>query len=341
MVKYICNIYCAVWSMKIEKSGSINRSDVQLQCWGEIIFMSKKSVKIATTYFVTIIISLLLIGGGGYFVITSYLNSDNEENALQPLTTAATRPEDYEPYAEDCQTVLFIYDSEKRMDGVCFVLTRFIPTENRVVIMPLQSDIYSEIDGRSNSLYEFYRLGGTADAVKAVENAAKITVDKYMKLSTASFTIFSNFMGNITYSIPYNLVYENESTGENTIMKAGEQILDSGSLRKIMTYPNFKGGEEYRATVCGTLLADLVNSGSKGILKDNTDIVFTDIINSDVETNITRYDYDEKKPAIAYLLGNNDSPAQLELPAGAYNSDGFYVLDETFINALPRILSLE
>lgn len=302
----------------------------------EMCGMSKKSAKIAVTYFATIIISLLVIGGSGYFVITSYLNSD-KDRSIKPAdiveTTAPTG--EFVPSASDSQTVLFILETEKqRMDAVCFVLARLVPEENKVVIVPLQSDICAELDGSSNTLYEFYRLGGTSDAVRAVEKAVGVRADKYMKFKNESFAVFANFMGNVMYTVPYNLVYNNESTGESTVMRSGEQMLDSESLRKIMTYPDFKGGEEYRATVVGTLAVDLVNSGAKGILHDGMDTVFTDIINSDVETDITRYDYEDKKPALDHVLDNNDSPAQLVLPSGVYNENGQYVLDDSFIQAL-------
>lgn len=305
--------------------------------------MSKKTAKIAATYFVTIISSLLLIGGAGYFILTSYLAPDDDISSITPTdgVQSSVSNEVFVPDSSDCQTVLFIYEPEKRSTASCFVLARFVPTENRAVIVPLQSDICTELDGKTNTLYEFYRLGGATEAVRAVDSAVGVKADKYLKFTKDSFTLFSNFMGNISYDIPYNLIYENESTGESTIVKSGQQTLDSVTLRKVLTYPNYKGGEEYRAKVVGTIAAALINSGSKGILQDGLDTVFTDIINSDIETNITKYDYEEKKPAIEYVLDNTDSPAQLVLPSGSYNENNCYVLDESFIQALPRWFYME
>lgn len=307
--------------------------------------MSKKSAKIAVTYFVTIIASLAIIGGAGYFALTSYLNRDTgDTGSIRPSSeeeAPAALSDDYEPTNEDGQTVLAIYEPEKRSTATCFVMARFVPIENKVVIVPLQSDICTTLDGKSNTLYEFYRLGGTSDAKRAAEQSTGIKIDKYIKFTESSFVTFSNFMGNVNYNIPYNLIYENENTGESTIIKSGDQTLDSNSLRKVLSYPNYKGGEEYRAKVVGTLAADLINSGSRGILKDALDTVFTDIVNSDIETDITRYDYDEKKPAIQYVLNNTDAPAQLVIPSGTYNENNCYVLDDTFIQALPRWFYLE
>ena len=192
---------------------------------------------------------------------------------------------------------------------------RFVPAENKLVIVPLQSDIKAEADGKVNTIYEFYRLGGASDAKKAITAATGIEIDRYMKFSKDSFTLFSNFMGNVDYEVPYNLVYENETTGESTIIKSGRQTLDSGTLRKVLTFPNFKGGEEYRAKVVGTITVDLINSGASGMLRDGLDSVFTSVINSDLETDITKYDYDEAKPAIEYVLDATSTPAQVGIPA--------------------------
>ena len=305
--------------------------------------MSKRSAKIAATYFLTIIISILLIGGIGYLVITKYLNREPETGGMEEIIQddAAGIQAEYVPEQGDGKTLLVIYENENKQSSTSFVLARFAPAGNKVVIVPLQTDIACEMNGVSNTLYEFYRLGGTSDAKKAVEKITGLTIDKYMKFSKDSFTLFSNFMGNVDYDIPYNLFINNAATGESTVIRSGNQILDTNTLRKVMCYPDYTGGEEYRAKVVGTLAADLLNSGCRGILQDGLDTVFSDIINSDIETDITRYDYDEDKPAIEYVLDNSTSPAQLVIPSGSYNENGCYQLDDVFIDALPRWFLME
>ena len=254
--------------------------------------MSKRSAKIAATYFLTIIISLLLIGGIGYLVITKYLNSEPEEKGMNDiLQDEGAFSEEYVPQLGDGRTLLIIYESEKKQTSTSFVLARFAPADNKVVLVPLQTDIACEMDGVSNTLYEFYRLGGTSDAKRAVEKFTGLDVDRYLKFSKDSFTLFSNFMGNVDFDIPYNLFINDPATGESTVIKSGNQILDSNTLRKVMCYPDYTGGEEYRAKVVGTLAADLLNSGCRGILQDGLDSVFTEIINSDHQHDFPRDRY--------------------------------------------------
>ncbi len=305
--------------------------------------MSKRSAKIAATYFLTIIMSLLLIGGGGYLFITKYLEKEPETDGMDDIVMqdSSAQNAEYAPVFGDGRTVLFIYEAEKSQTSTSFLLARFAPADNKAVLVPLQTDIACELNGTANTLYEFYRLGGTLEAKRAVEKFTGLTVDKYLKFSKDSFTLFSNFMGNVDYDIPYNLIIENPSTGESTVIKSGNQLLDSNTLRKVMCYPDYKGGEEYRAKVVGNLAAELLNSGCRGILRDGLDTVFTDIINSDIETDITKYDYEEDKPAINYVLENTSAPAQLVIPSGSYNENGCYQLDEAFVDALPRWFAME
>lgn len=305
--------------------------------------MSKRSAKIAATYFLTIIISLVLIGGGGYLVINKYLNKTPDRNGIDDIVIddGAAQDTEYAPVFGDGRTILFIYEAEKSQTSTSFLLARFAPADNKAVLVPLQTDIACELDGTANTLYEFYRLGGTSSAKRAVEKFTGLTVDRYLKFTKDSFNTFADFMGNVEYNIPDNLIFQNPSTGESTVIKSGNQILDSNTLRKVMCYPNYSGGEEYRAKVVGNLAAELLNSGSRGILRDSLDSVFTDIINSDIETDITRYDYDEDKPAIEYVLSNTSEPAQLVIPSGSYNENGCYQLDDTFVDALPRWFAME
>lgn len=307
------------------------------------MFMSKRSAKIAATYFLTIIISLVLIGGGGYLVINKYLNKTPDKNGIDDIVIddGAAQDTEYAPVFGDGRTILFIYEAEKSQTSTSFLLARFAPADNKAVLVPLQTDIACELDGTANTLYEFYRLGGTSSAKRAVEKFTGLTVDRYLKFTKDSFNTFADFMGNVEYNIPDNLIFQNPSTGESTVIKSGNQILDSNTLRKVMCYPNYSGGEEYRAKVVGNLAAELLNSGSRGILRDSLDSVFTDIINSDIETDITRYDYDEDKPAIEYVLSNTSEPAQLVIPSGSYNENGCYQLDDTFVDALPRWFAME
>ncbi len=298
--------------------------------------MSKESLKIALTYIITLIVAFAVIGGAAYYIFTKYVRGDKSAGAVEQTVTESVSAENsYAPSEADSMTLLLIYSLEKRQTASCFMLVRILPAEKKLVVVPLQSDICAEVDGMKSTLYEFYRTGGSLQTVKAVENASGIKIDRYMKFDKSSFTVIIDLLGGVQYNVPYNLIYDNTDGGEDTIIKQGNQYLDSSLLSKVITFPNFKNGEEERAKVTGTLIADVLKSNITPGVRSSLDSMFSEVINSSVETNVTAYDYKDKKEALKYLIDpEQDNIVTLVLPSGTYDENKFYVLDEKFVKSL-------
>ncbi len=302
--------------------------------------MASKRAKIAATYFVTIILTIVLLGGTAYFIITRYVFGEKKtNNDLDKLLTADTQvTDDYKPAFENNMTTLIILDAEKRESGSCFMLLRFLATEQGALVMPIQSDC--EVNGASGktTLYELFRTGGTTKAITAIEEITGIEIDRYMKFDKNSFTNALDIFGGVNYKIPYQLIYDNKETGEMTVIQEGEQFLDATLIRRTLTYPLYKNGESYRATVLAMLSADLFNQNLGTGMSDRLDSCFSTVINSGVETNITSYDYEDNKKALAYVLDATEDTVGIVLPIGGYNEDGRYVMNADFVRLLPETL---
>lgn len=309
--------------------------------------MAKKSSKILLTYIITIVLTLLIAGGVCYFAFSSILfgKNDNDTNTsaenigLQPMTVVG----DYTPSSEDARTVLLILDAEKRESGSCFLVARFIPTEEQFVFLPIPSSTSVSSGDGNDTLYNIYRNGGTKKAVTAVESCLGISIDKYIKFNRSSFSVIADIFGGIDYDIPYNLVYDNPDTGEATVLKSGRQFLDSTALRKVLTYPNYTQGEEYRAKCLGVAINSLVTNGTSNAesFANNLDDYFVTVINADIDTDITAYDYEEVKNAMKYVIKNSPGISTFILSSGIQNGDGQYVIDEKFLATLPELFVLD
>lgn len=311
-------------------------------------FMAKKSSKVILTYIITIVLTLIITAGICYVAFSSILfggKNDKEEETpansieLQPMTVLG----DYTPSAEDARTVLLILDAEKRESGSCFLIARFVPTEEQFVFLPIPSNTSISSGEGEDTIYNIYRNGGTKKAVEAAESCFGLKIDKYIKFNRSSFSVIADLFGGIDYDIPYNLVYDNPDTGEATVFKSGRQFLDSTSLRKVLTYPNYTQGEEYRSKCLGVAVNDLVTKGTSNgsSFANNLDDYFVAVINADIDTDITAYDYDEVKKAMKYVIKNSERISALVLSSGTQNEDGHYVIDEKFLATLPELLSLE
>ena len=305
--------------------------------------MAKRSSKVVLTYIITIVLTLIIAGGVCYVAFSSILTGNKDDTSdsaangveLQPLTVLG----DYTPSAEDARTVLLILDAEKRESGSCFLVARFLPVEEQFVFLPIPSNTSVSSGEGEDTIYTIDRNGGTKKAVEAAESCLNISIDKYIKFTRSSFSVIADIFGGIDYDIPYNLVYDNPDTDETTVLKAGRQFLDSTSLRKVLTYPNYTQGEEYRSKCLGIAINELVTRGTSNSssFANNLDDYFIAVINSDIDTDITSYDYDEVKKAMKYVIKNSNSISTFILSSGVENENGHYVLDEKFLATLTEL----
>lgn len=301
--------------------------------------MAKKSAKIAVTYVITILATLLIIGGICYFLLDQILNPAPKEQAL-PSIEPVISGGDYVPSPNDSKTSLFIYDSAKSKSGSCFVIVRMIAEDQNIVIMPIPADTYAKVNGTENSIYEFYRTGGTGRAVSAAESALNIDIDYYVKLDNNSFETLIDLFGGVDFDVPYNLIYTDPATGEEIILREGESYLDSNGLKKLFTFPEYRSGEEYRAKMIGIALLDLINSNVVSGFSNHIDDYFSTVINSTIETNYTAYDFAEQSKAMKYVADSPDRIAQLVSVSGEYDENSLFVLDENFVKAVPEWLKI-
>lgn len=299
--------------------------------------MAKKSTKIALTYVITIVVTVVVILVVGLITIKT-MNRSSGVNDIE--VTSSTEPEVYAPSVLDNQTTLFVLDAEDRMTATAFVLTRLLPAEKRLVIVPLQSDMYASVNGTEATLYDFYRNDGIQGAKRAVESVCGLTVEKYMIFGKSSFETMAAHFETVNYVFSDTLIYENETTGEVTVIRSGNCSLDPTTMRKAFTYPNYKNGETGRAALIGTVVTDFINASGKR-LRTSMDQIFNGVMNSGAETDITVYDYDFKKEAMQYMADNSSECAELVLPSGVYDEGGRYVLDKAFIDSLRSWFSLD
>jgi len=301
--------------------------------------MAKKSTKIALTYFITITVTLIVIGGICLMLFREITAPKQQEPDIPDIGLMADTDK-YIPAAENNKSTLFIFDSEKRMSGCCFLFVRMLAEDQKLALIPLPADTFADVNGTADSIYEFYRKGGAPQAVSAAENALNLDIDYYVKLNNESFRVIADIFGGVDFMVPYNLVYTNPDTGEETIIHEGSNYLDSDLLRKVITYPLYSSGEEYRAKMMGVAITDLINKNVDEGFSSHVDDYFHAVINSSAETDFTAYDYEEQSAAIKYISENNERAAQLITVTGEYNENSLFVLDKSFLGSLGERLRL-
>ena len=300
----------------------------------------KNSVKMAVTYIVTILLTLLVAGGVCWYMYDSILNKEKETVDYVEIEQLVKQDE-YAPSEADNRILLLILDTEKRESASAFLAVHFNPVKEKIVLMPVQSNTLAELNGETDTIYNFYRNSGSAKAVEAAEKCTGVEFDHYIKFNTSSFETIIDIFGGVDFNVPYNLIYSNPATGEETIIKEGRTYLDSNLMRKLLTYPNYKSGEEYRAKCLALIVTDMLNASIDEVFATHLDDYFSIVINSDIETDITAYDYEEVSEAMKYMAENSYNPATFVLSTGITNEDGTYTLESSFIEIIPEWFLLD
>lgn len=298
--------------------------------------MANKRMKIMLTYVITIVVTVIVILAAGLIM----LKTMSSRESVMDLEVTSAEPEEYAPSVLDNQTTLFIFDTEDRLNATVFLLTRMLPSERKIIIVPLQSDMYASAGGAEGTLYDIYRSQGVQGAKRAVESVCGLAVEKYMLFDKDGFEKMAAHFETVSYIFPYSLIYENEATGEVTVIREGNEALDAASLRKAFTYPNYKNGEKERSALIGSVTSDIINY-SNARFRTNLDQIVSGVLGCCTETDITEYDYDFKKEAMMYMTERENGCAETVLPSGQYDEYGRYVLDPDFVSSLKTWFSLD
>lgn len=289
--------------------------------------LNRRNRKVLPVYLITIILTFVL---AGTTAVILFLNIEKEQTK-NPANSNVSDELKFIPEAEHSQTVLFIYDGGEDMNDVSFALMRFLPQDESVIFVPIPSNTYCHVNTVKSTVFDFYKKSGSMKTVQAVSEAFGIPVEKYMKFNRDAFNTLVNIFGGLTFSVPQDITYTNKKTGENTNLFSGKQYMDGTILTKMITYPGYSGGEEFRSKLAVNAITDMINQTSAERLKNTLQDSFDKIINC-VESNVSAFDFSFRKSSIEYILDNSETPAIFMLTSGKLNDNGQYVLDENFIS---------
>lgn len=280
----------------------------------------KKAGSIAVPYLITIFIGILVVGGGTFFLL-NYLGIIGKEKELSEPTPRQVVTSTY----EDNHTILFILDEPEQKCKHTFMLMRSIPKDKKVAFVGIPSNTIAIIDEKQASLDGSYENGGCAEAVRFTESVFGITIDRYLKLDSASFTKICDILGGVTYPVPEEVVgFDADGTG---------QYLNAEQIDRLITYAMFSGGEIQRAYTAGSVISDMVNQADGVRIADSFDSNFNTIINmtKSTDTNITAVDYKKHKVAIKNMLERGNSIASFFIMDGT-NAEEDFIPNASFIN---------
>jgi len=296
----------------------------------------KSNFSVAAVYFITIFVFLLILSFVAYFILSQFVFPkvlDKDDKNIKGL--------EYAPNKEDARTILFVGQDDNVLN--LLMLVRIQPVTCEVLCVPVPINTIAKINTKETTLKNFYEKDGLTALCTAVENSFGTPVERYMVVDKNNFNDIVKAMGGISFPLPFDMNYENKSTGEITDLKSKDTnvVYFGDDLRKIMTYPLSQDMQDFTVNASGSIIAKLINETAKNkhTVINNLDSLFETLLNS-AQTNISKSDFDLAKKDIIYILNKNANPASYDVPSGKWNKDGTFVLSSIFKAELKQYFNL-
>ncbi|MCR4646801.1 MAG: LCP family protein [Oscillospiraceae bacterium] len=279
----------------------------------------KKTGHVAIPFLIALLLGIVGIGGVAMFVFKK-INANNGPE-IKEMTTSITKPT-----AENNMSLLFVLDengneSLQNATQLTFVVVRVLPAEKKMVFLCFPDNMLAVVDGRNDTLANFYRNSGIQATKAAIEDQAGIVVDRYMILDSESFGKICTIYGGVYYAVPTGTVGFVESKDP--------QYLGPPQIEKLITYSIYEQGEIQRTAITSDVLAEMINLTDKERIVSTMDANFRTLVNKCVDTDITSVDYSDQKNALKYMYTYGNTIASFRMVTGQMgeNSDVFMISD--------------
>lgn len=274
----------------------------------------KKTGHVAIPFLIALLLGIVGIGGVAMFVFQK-INADNGPE-IKEMTSSITKPT-----AQDNMSLLFVLDEkENETLPLSFVIVRVLPAEKKMVFLSFPENMLAVVDGRNDTLANFYRNSGIKAAKAAIEDQAGIAADRYMVLDSAAFQKICSIFGGVYYAVP---------TGTVGFVESKEpQYLGPPQIEKLITYPYFENGEIQRTAITADVLAEMINLTDKERIVASMDSNFRTLVNM-METDVTSVDYSNEEKALKYMYKYGNTIASFRIVTGQMgeNQDVFMISD--------------
>jgi anionic cell wall polymer biosynthesis LytR-Cps2A-Psr (LCP) family protein len=286
--------------------------------------MARKGLKLGATYLIVFIVTLFLFGFIGMVYIDMLTQTGSADDDQSDRASSA----DFMPTSADSRTVLAIVDLGNSQSSVSFMLMRFLPANSETVFLPIPANLYVDDGGTETNLYRIYSDGSAAAVKQVIADTFGITVDKYVIFNAESFGKFCELMGSTEYDIPFDM-----ETADGIPVPAGPSLLERVSMRAVLTYSGYKGGEEERARRFSDIVTSMLNRELTSNFVQFMDKVFFDTID-DINTDISNLDYEESRQALSYTFSHTDRFCRQVFSSGTYSEQGNFIIEPASVTAV-------
>lgn len=265
-----------------------------------------------------------------------------------PVPSQAVDPEEvYLPQKSDTLDVLILGVDDSKSPNpppAMFMLIRLDPSSGRIPVLTLPGNLKIHLKqsesladalavGDDSTLTNIYASQGITGLEYALSSSYGIAFDRYAKVPVSHFERIVNLVGSTRFHIDREMILKHGDI--TTHLSEGNQLIDGKKALNLAQYDGFRDQIELCQTLT-KLCCDAVNQHLDLVKSDMAERIFTGVINL-MDTNISSFDYAEKKQAISFMAELQRDPAISVLPQFLFDAQSnIYSITDDSIDVIKK-----
>ncbi|MBD2384777.1 LCP family protein [Cylindrospermum sp. FACHB-282] len=209
-------------------------------------------------------------------------------------------------------------------DGLSDVmlLIKFDPETKKIVMLSVPRDTRTEIEGHGKKKINAANLdGGPALTAKTVSNLLDgVGIDRYVRINVLGVGKLIDALGGVTFYVPKDMKYRDESQHLYINLKAGKQHLNGDQTLQLLRYRHDELGDIGRIQRQQSLLRALIDQTlNPSTLTQLPQIL--EVVKENIDTNLT---VEELVALVGFGVRTNRSNMQMLMLPGRFSEKGEY-----------------
>lgn len=307
------------------------------------------------------VLTILIIGIVAAFIFICYKIQKNGGGKVGILATVLGESEETLDNLEPIQVLIMGIsgvDDYKLADSI--MIASYNPKNQTASLMSIPRDTYVGKKDRKNATQNYiasYKINsvfrnGTniPDAINRINNLTGLQLENYVIIDTKALIKLVDAIGGVTFNVPIDMEYDDDSQNLHIYLEAGEQLIDGAKAEQLLrfrhnndgsTYPSSYGQQDIgrmktqREFIAATLKQTL---RFENIFKIRS---VMDIMSSDVKTNLDFALLKKYIPKIAEFNAENLNTGVVPGKTEMCNGVSIYVADEPNTKQIVKNLFLE
>ena len=282
---------------------------------GKTNIKTKKKKKKKAWKKVLLILFLLLLIGGGVFAYRVYKNGWGLSGML---ATVAGHDENTKKNLTEfkCLILGISTDQENVELTDTIMVASYNPNTQKATLLSIPRDTYTGSNPKRATAYEkinalYSRKHRPDETLEAVNEITGLNIEYYVVVKTEALIELVDAIGGVTFNVPIDMDYDDETQDLHIHLEAGEQLLDGDKAEQLLRFRHNNDGttypEEYGNNDIGRMRTqrEFILQAVNQTAKVENIFKLGEILDIAKENVITNIDFNVAKDYIPYVVEFN------------------------------------